>query len=75
MNTITIPKNLTRGAELVIIPRDEYEEYLQLRKIISVVKMTSAQKRDLEQARKDYKQEKYITLEQLEYELGITHKK
>lgn len=74
MNTVTIPKRITRGEELVVIPRKEYEEYLQLRKIIPVVKMTPAQRRDLEQARKDYKQGKYITLEQLEHELGIAPK-
>ncbi|MBI4086244.1 MAG: hypothetical protein HY433_03335 [Candidatus Liptonbacteria bacterium] len=75
MNTVTIPKRITQGEELVVIPRKEYEEYLQLRKIIPVVKMTSAQKRDLEQARKDYKQGKYMTLEQLEHELGIARKR
>lgn len=75
MTTITIPKKRTLGGELVAIPREEYEEYLQLRKIIPVVKLTRAEKRDLEQARKDHKQGKYITLEEFEHELGITHKK
>ena len=75
MNTITIPKKITQGEELVVIPRKEYEEYLQLRKIIPIVKMTPSQKRDLERARKDYKQGKFIALEELEHELGIARKK
>ncbi len=75
MATITIPKKLTKGAEFVAISRGEYEEYLQLRKIIPVMKMSMSQKRDLEQARKDYKKGEYISLEQLERELDITHKK
>jgi hypothetical protein len=61
--------------EIVLMPRSEYEEYLQLRKIIPAMKMTMSQKRDLEQARIDYKKGKYITLEQFEHELGITYKK
>lgn len=32
MNTITIPKTLTRGEELVIIPRKEYEKFLRSEK-------------------------------------------
>ncbi len=31
MNTITIPKNLIREKELVLIPRREYEELLVLK--------------------------------------------
>lgn len=31
MTTITIPKNLTKGEELVILPRKEYEEFLELK--------------------------------------------
>jgi hypothetical protein len=34
MVTITIPKELTKKGELVIIPRKEYEEFLRISKII-----------------------------------------
>jgi len=30
MTTITIPKKLTKGEELVIIPRKQYEEFLKI---------------------------------------------
>lgn len=76
MATITIPKNLIKNNDdLVIVPRKEYEEFSRLRKIIPLVKLTPGQKRDLEQARKEYKRGEYITLSELEYELGITSKK
>lgn len=31
MTTITIPKKITKGEELIIIPRKEYEKYLELK--------------------------------------------
>ncbi|MBU4481059.1 hypothetical protein KKH59_01960 [Patescibacteria group bacterium] len=31
MATITIPKEITKGEELIIIPRREYEKYLELK--------------------------------------------
>lgn len=75
MPTVTIPKKITKGQDLVVIPRREYEEFLHLRKYIPTAKLTPAQKRDLEQARKEYKNGEYMTLNQLERELGITRKK
>ena len=74
MTTITIPQKL-KGNDLIAVPRKEYEELLKLRKLIPMFKLTSSQKRDLEQARKNYKQGRYITLEELEHELGITSNK
>ncbi|MBU4481699.1 AbrB/MazE/SpoVT family DNA-binding domain-containing protein [Patescibacteria group bacterium] len=35
MATITIPRDLMKKGDLVIIPRKEYEEFLNLKKIIS----------------------------------------
>ncbi|KKS38996.1 MAG: hypothetical protein A3G49_02820 [Candidatus Sungbacteria bacterium RIFCSPLOWO2_12_FULL_41_11] len=35
MNTLTIPKTLTRGEELIVIPRKEYEEFLRSKNVIS----------------------------------------
>jgi len=75
MNMITIPKEFTRKGDLVVISREEYEEFLRLRKLIPLVKLTAAQKRDLERARREYKKGEYIALSQLEGELGITPKK
>lgn len=75
MNTITIPRKVTKGEELVVIPRKVYEEYLQLRRFIPVIKMTGAEKREWGKAKKDYEQGKYVTLTEFERELDITHKR
>jgi len=75
MATLTISKKITKGEELVIIPRKEYEKFLELRKAIPLVELTPSQKRDLKQARKEYARGEYLALDQLENELGITSKK
>ena len=72
---ITIPKELAKKGDLVIIPRKEYEGLVLRQKIVPVVKMTSAEKRDLKEARKEFARGEYVTLEQLENELGITPQK
>ena len=78
MAVITIPKELTKKGDLVILPRKEYEEFLGWRKTIKPFKTftaTAAQKRALTNAREEYKRGEYITLEQLENELGVNRKK
>jgi len=65
MAIIAIPKKLTKGEELIIISRKEYEDYLKLRKVIPLVKMTVLEKREWQRAKKDYEQGKYVTLEKL----------
>lgn len=74
MTTITIPKKVNRKEELIAIPRREYEAYLQFCKSVPSVKMTRAEKREWERAKKDYAQGKYVTLEKLEREMGLTQK-
>lgn len=74
MTTITIPKNLIKNDELVVIPRKEYEEFSQWKDIIKSFKVftpTKKQKTELERARKDYKEKKYLTLNELKRKLGI----
>lgn len=76
--TITIPKELAGRDDLVVIPRKEYEKLAQLNRKMQLVKTfkpSAALKKDVRVARKDYKRGEYITLEQLERELGITRKK
>ena len=74
MATITIPKNLIKNDDLVVIPRKEYEEFYQWKetgKKFKTFTPTAAQKRDLKKAREDYKQKKYITLDEFKRRLGI----
>jgi hypothetical protein len=74
MATITIPKKITKGEELVIIPRKEYEEFSKWQvflKSFRIFAPTSAQKKDLERARQDYKKRKYISINELKHKLAI----
>jgi len=75
MPIISIPQKVKMNEELVAIPRKEYEEFLRIRKYIPVVRLTPAQKRDLVQARREYQKGKYVTLAQLERELGSKDKR
>jgi hypothetical protein len=72
--SITIPKELTHGTEdLVIIPRQEYEEFLRLsvKKSIKEVELTSRQKRALEKSRANMKAGKFFTIDELKQKLGF----
>lgn len=78
MSTITIPKNLIKNDDVVVIPRKEYEEFYQWKEMVKSFKTftpSAAQRKDLARARKEYAAGKYITLSQLENELGIIPKK
>ena len=55
MTTITIPKNLIKNDDLVIIPRKKYEEFLGLEKSIE---RRLAEESDTDLAIKIYKKEK-----------------
>ncbi len=70
MTTITIPNKNTKANELVVIPLEEYEGLLQLRKIYEF-QPTKAQKKALEQSRKNRKQGRTMTLYELERKLGF----
>lgn len=57
MTTITIPKNLIKEKELVIIPRRKYEELLRL---VDKKKEYTQFDEDLDEAIKEYKIGKYF---------------
>jgi len=73
MSTITIPKKLAQNDDLIVLPRKEYEELLERQ--VPVVKMTIAEKRDWERAKKDYSRKSYVTLEEFKNELDRPHKR
>lgn len=78
MTTITIPKKNSKAKELVAIPREEYENLLELKRTTNLVKEftpTAPQKKDLVEARKEYQKGDYVTLDQLDHELGGTRKR
>lgn len=70
--TVTIPKDLTNGKELVIIPKEEYEALITLKNIYEF-QPTSLQKRALKKARKNIKKGEVLTIGQLKQKLGFTN--
>ncbi len=69
--TITIPQRLTQGKELIVIPREEYEDLVELRKMYEF-KASDSQKKALNQARKRRSKGKVLTLRELKNKLGFT---
>jgi len=70
MATITIPKKITKGEDLVVLPRKEYEKPLEFKKI-SEFQPTSAQKRALIKARENRKKGDFLTFNELKQKLGF----
>lgn len=67
---IAIPKELTKKGDLVIIPRAEYEEYLNLRRVVHLVRPTLAEKKAIKTGRQEIRRGKYLTLSQLKNDLA-----
>jgi hypothetical protein len=72
MNTITIPRKLASGGDLVVLPRKEYEALLEMKKYKEFTP-TARQKKALAQARKNYRAGKTFTLHELKQKLGFTN--
>ena len=70
--TVTIPYKLTHGKELVVIPLEEYNELVELRKIYEF-KPSKEVKNTLERARKNRKKGQVLTLHDLKNNLGFTN--
>lgn len=85
MNTVTIPKEITRGEDLVVMPRKDYEKFLGWQKTTKITevfrpprkfrtyKPTTTEKREIKEARKRFVRGEYVTIEELRHELGIDY--
>ena len=72
MNTITIPKELARKDDLVVIPRKEYEALLNI-KNMKEFNPTTAQRRALLGAERNLIKGKTLSYNELIKKLGFTH--
>ena len=73
METLTtISRKITKGDELMVIPRREYDELQELKRIREFMP-TSAQKKALEQGKKNRARGNFLTINELGYKLGITN--
>lgn len=68
---VTLPQKLTQGKELIVIPREEYEALVELKKIYEF-QPTNSQKKALANTRKNRKRGEVITLHELRRKLGFT---
>lgn len=74
MNIITIPKELIKEGELVLIPRKQLEELIKMSKKTSEeIELTSLQKKALSLARSNKKLGKFLNFDELKNKLGIAN--
>lgn len=75
MTAVTIPKKLTKGDDLVVLPRKEYEELLRIQqaaaKSIKTFKPTVGEKKAIAASRKRLARGEHLTLEELRHELAF----
>ena len=74
MTTITIPKGINTGAELVAVPRRNYNDFLAWQRKIKSAKIfepTPKEKKELAQARKNFAAGKSVSIDELGHALGI----
>ena len=71
MSVINVPSRVTKGEDLVIIPKKEYVALSQLKKIYEFAP-TADQKRALKLARENLKRGKVLTLDELKRRLAAS---
>ena len=70
MNTVTIPKKITKEKDVVVILREEYEKLLEHQ--IPEFTPTAAEKRDVARARRNRARGNYFTIDELKRKLDFT---
>lgn len=75
MITLILPENITKGnKDFVAVPKETYEKFLMWQKNVQHVKTyvpTTADKKSLAKARKNFAAGKSVTLKQLRHDLGM----
>lgn len=72
MNVITIPRKFIQRGEFIIIPKQEYKEFVQWKRAFRfpVVKPTRAELRAIERGRREIHEGKYVEWSKLKQELA-----
>ena len=71
MPTLTIPRKLMRGDDLIVVSRKEYDALTALRKVAEFIP-TAAQKKALAKAEHNLKAGKTLSYDELVRKLGFT---
>lgn len=69
MATITIPKNLIKNDDLIVLPRKEYEKLIHFR--ANTERLAKSQKQAISKGFRDIEQGKFFTSRQVKNELGL----
>ena len=69
VNTITIPKNLIRNDDLVVLPRKEYERLFRF--WANAEAMSAHTKKAIEKGFREIARGEFVTSKQLKDELGL----
>lgn len=69
METVTIPKKLTKNGDLVVIPRREYEKLFRF--WVNAEQLTKREKKAVENGLGDIARGKFFTSKQVKHELGL----
>jgi len=74
MTTVVIPQNIGKTKELVAVPRDIYEEFLEWHKVVKSIKVaqpTVAEKKAIKRGQEAIKRGDYLEWGQVKKELGL----
>lgn len=70
MTTVTIPRKLRDKSELVLIPKQEYEEFLRLQKIFRLAQPSHSEKCAITRGRKEVRKGHCVSWRELKHELA-----
>ena len=69
---ITIPKELARSGDLVLVPRKDYEKFLAYRLgNVKTFKPSAAEKKALARARRNFEKGNFMTLDEFRHAVGL----
>ncbi|MBI2057924.1 MAG: hypothetical protein HYT63_02995 [Candidatus Yanofskybacteria bacterium] len=69
MSVVTIPKQLVKSEDLVVIPKSEYIEFLRLRGLVKEIKPTKEELKIIAQGEREIKMGKYEVWGKVKHEL------
>lgn len=69
METVIIPKRLTKNDDLLIVPRKQYKKLFRF--WVSAERITAREKKAIEKGFREIKLGKFFTSRQVRHELGL----
>ena len=70
MTTITISPSLIKEKDLILIPRRRYEGFLELEKIIPILKATKSEATIIKRGEKEIQNGAYVSWKKLKHDMA-----